>query len=273
VADAPGQPSTGAAQFREIDAATVFASSRGESQRWITALADLIADLIADLFADAEAGDRPSDVILRHALRYVDADAALLSMPLDGERMEIRNAAGAGTEGIVGQVYDRRTSIAGRVLDSGHSAFVDMARLKSPLSEVTGYGPMIITPLLGMRALGTLGVARADSRTPLCADDLELVVEFASLATVAMHVDEARAVREEERISAEHDRVAGQLLDSLISRLFRVSMVLAALASSSGEPEQRERLRETAREIDGIIAGVRTTIYATRPGRDESPGL
>jgi hypothetical protein len=269
VAEAPGQPSTGAALFREIDAATVFASSRGESQRWVAAL----ADLIAEMFADGAAAGRSSDVILRNALRYLDADVALLSMPLDGERMEIRNAAGVGTESLIGQAFDRQTSIAGRVLDSGRSAFVDMARLKSPLSEVTGYGPMIITPLLGMRALGTLGVARAHSRTPLCADDLELVVEFASLATVAMHVDEARAVREEQSISAEHDRVAGQLLDSLISRLFRVSMVLAALASSSGDREQRERLRETAIEIDAIIAGVRTTIYATRPDRDESPKL
>lgn len=265
MADAPGQPRTDAALFRDIDAATVFASSRGESQRWIAAL----ADLIADMFAEGE--NRPSDVILRHALRYVDADAALLSMPLDGERMEIRNAAGVGTDSLIGQVFDRQTSIAGRVLDSGHSAFVDMSRLKSPMSEVSGYGPMIITPLLGMRALGTLGVARTHERTPLHADDLERVVEFASLATVAMHVDEARAVREEQSISAEHDRVASQLLDSLISRLFRVSMVLAALASSSGDHEQRDRLRETAREIDAIIAGIRTTIYATRPTqRDDS---
>src|SRR4051812_19481174 len=174
------------------------------------------------------ADDRPSDVILRHALRYADADVALLSMPLDGERIEIRNAAGAGADTLIGQVFDRKTSIAGRVLDSGHSAFVDMSRLTSPMSEVSGYGPMIITPLLGMRALGTLGLARARDRTPaLQAEDLNCVVEFASLATVAMHVDEARAVREEQRISAEHDRVAGQPLDSLISRLFRVSMVLA----------------------------------------------
>ena len=100
VAEASGQQRTDAAQFREIDAATVFASSRVESQRWITAL----ADLIADIFADAGSDDRPSDVILRHALRYVDADAALLSMPLDGERMEIRNAAGTGTEGIASHV-------------------------------------------------------------------------------------------------------------------------------------------------------------------------
>lgn len=252
---------TDAALFREIDAATVFATSHGEKQRWITALADLIAEMFAD-----GAAARPSDVILRHALHYVDADVALLSMPLDGERMQIRNVAGVGCEPMIGRIFDRRASVAGRVLDSGQSAFVDMSRLKSPIDDVERYGPMIITPLLGLRALGTLGVAREHGRSPLCVDDLERVVEFASLATVAMHVDESRAAREADSISAERDRVAGQLLDSLIGRLFRVSMVLAALTSSTGAPELQQRLRETANEIDAIIAGIRTTIYAGRPG-------
>jgi hypothetical protein len=252
---------TDAALFKEISASTVFAASRGgESQRWVSAL----ADLIDEMFTEHES-HRLWDVILRHAITYTHTDAALLCMPVDAEVMEIRSAVGEQTDGLVGQRFDRRTSIAGQVLDSGQSAYVDMAQLKSPIDEVTGYGPMVITPLLGLRALGTLGVTRLHTSSPLTEQDLTPVAEFASLAAVALHVDEARAVREAASINAEHDRLAGRLLDSLINRLFKISMVLAALTSSTRDPELRQRLRETAHEIDLLIAGVRTTIYGTTP--------
>jgi signal transduction histidine kinase len=252
---------TDAALFKEISASTIFAASRGgESQRWISAL----ADLIDDMFTEHDAG-RVWDVILRHAVQYTNADAALLSFPVDANVMQIRNAVGANADTIVGQTFDRQTSIAGQVLDSGQSAYVDMARLKSPIDEVGAFGPMVITPLLGLRAMGTLGVARVHGSAPLTAQDLTTVAEFASLAAVAMHVDEARENREAASISAEQDRLASRLLDSLINRLFKISMVLAALTSSTHDPELSQRLRETAHEMDLLIAGVRTTIYGPKP--------
>jgi GAF domain-containing protein len=252
---------TDPALFREISASTIFAASRdSESQRWISALADLIDEMFTE-----HDPDPLWDIMLRHAIEYTRADTALLSMPVDAGVMEIRNAVGQQTAGLVGQRFDRATSIAGRVLDSGHSAYVDMARLRSPIDEVGAFGPMVITPLLGLRALGTLGVTRLHTNTPLTEDDLRTVAEFASIAAVAMHVDEARAVREAASISAEHDRLAGRLLDSLIGRMFKISMVLAALSSSTREPDVRQRLSATAREIDLLIAGVRTTIYGPKP--------
>lgn len=205
------------------------------------------------------------DLILEHAIAYTRADAALLCMPVDANVMEIRHAVGKQTEGLVGLHFDRKTTIAGQVLDSGKSAFVDMARLKSPFDEVNAFGPMVITPLLGLRALGTLGVTRLHTNPPLTEHDLMTVAEFASLAAVAMHVDEARAVREAASINAEHDRLASRLLDSLINRLFRISMVLAALTSSTDDADLQRRLRETAHEMDLLIAGVRTTIYGSKP--------
>lgn len=216
------------------------------------------------MFTEHES-NRLWDVILRHAISYTGADAALLSMPLDAELMEIRSAVGDQTDGLVGQRFDRKSSVAGQVLDSGQSAYVNVTQLTSPINDVTAYGPMIITPLLGLRALGTLGVTRLHTSAPLTEDDLTTVAEFASLAAVAMHVDEARAGREAATINAEHDRLAGRLLDSLINRLFKISMVLAALTSSTRDPDLQRRLRETAREIDLLIAGVRTTIYGPKP--------
>jgi signal transduction histidine kinase len=252
---------TDAALFREISASTIFESSEpGETQRWINAL----ADLIDDIFATHETS-RPSKVILDHAIRFTNADTAILCMPIDADRMEIRNARGQRGPELIGQTFDRRTSIAGRVLDSGQSAFVDMPRLKSPIEEVRWFGPMIITPLLGLRALGTLGVTRLHNRSPFTAADLGLVAGFAGLATVALHVDEARAVREEASIGAEHDRLAFQLLDSLISSLFKVSMGVDRLVGLTRDPELQDGLRGITGQLDGLIAGIRRTIYATRP--------
>src|SRR5580765_1260633 len=247
--------------FREISGATVFgASSAEQMERWTSALAALIDDLFAAQHVRAA-----TTVVAEHALSFTRADVALLCTAHGADGMVIRDAAGHGAHTLAGSLFDRASSVAGRVLDTGTTAYVGMPRLKSPIDPVTSFGPMVITPLDGAQTRATLGVARVAGDDPLERADLPEVAAYAAIAGIALRVDHARRDREGQRIHDEHDRLAATLLDSLIRDLFAISIRLDGAIARIDAPDARAAVQAAAERLDKVVIGVRDTIFTSAP--------
>jgi signal transduction histidine kinase len=91
-------------------------------------------------------------------------------------------------------------------------------------------------------------------------DERELLISFADHASLAL--DRALAVGDRELLAvlSDRERIARDLHDTVIQRLFAVGMQLQAVANTGG-PELGERLRSSVEDVDSTIRDIRATIF------------
>jgi signal transduction histidine kinase len=91
-------------------------------------------------------------------------------------------------------------------------------------------------------------------------DDRELMISFADHAALAL--DRALAVGDRELLAvlSDRERIARDLHDTVIQRLFAVGMQLQAVSLTSA-PETGERLRASVKDVDDTIRDIRATIF------------
>jgi len=251
-----------------IDNARLFHATtvRGE---WMAATAAVTRQMLG------ASGERPLRLIVERSRQLADADLAILVRPDDSEpgmlRVDIADAR-PGLEDAVQRVRSMRFplegSVSGAVLTSSSAL-----RLTSPdegpgATPVLGRGllaagPMLVVPLVGMSTTdGVLTVVRLEGEPAFREADLELVAGFANQAAVALELAEARAERERLRVAEERERIAADLHDHVIQRLFGAGLSLQSVAGRVEDPEQAERLRGVVGDLDETIAQIRTTIFA-----------
>ena len=125
-------------------------------------------------------------------------------------------------------------------------------------------GPMVasVVPLRVRLAEGAtlVSLVDADEARLRDVDDRELLISFADHAALAL--DRALAVGDRELLAvvSDRERIARDLHDTVIQRLFAVGMQLQAV-SLTGGPELGERLRPSVQEVDDTIRDVRATIF------------
>ena len=92
-------------------------------------------------------------------------------------------------------------------------------------------------------------------------DDEALVGALAVAAGLA--IDNARLHQQVARsaVFADRDRLARELHDSIIQRLFGVGLTLQGVASSGISPSKERRIASAITDIDETIRQIRTTIY------------
>jgi signal transduction histidine kinase len=103
--------------------------------------------------------------------------------------------------------------------------------------------------------------------------DEELVIALAAAAALAiqnahLHQQAGRAARWEER-----DRIARDLHDDVIQRVFATGMSLQLAAQMSTQPDVARRLGDAVEELDTIIRRVRSTIFQLGRPADGGRGM
>ena len=94
--------------------------------------------------------------------------------------------------------------------------------------------------------------------------DLALARAFGD--QVALAVDVAAAQRDRSRLAVleDRDRIARDLHDLVIQRLFAVGLTVQSAARDAVRPQVRERLEQIVDDLDGTIKDVRSTIFRLR---------
>jgi len=231
--------------------------------------ASVFAAVLEDLYA---AGTHPLRVVLRHALAFADAATAALALPSGPDRLEIRAVSGLAASQLIGRTFPRSTSIAGHVIDAGKPEVIDQFVPQFSDADISRLGPAIVVPLrAGTQVVGALSLARLREDPPFTKADLDLAFDFAELAGVALHLDQARTNREAVVVGAERDRIAGALSLTVIRELSDVMLQIDAVNSGVNDASQRTRLFKAAEQIHALIRTIRQTIYSLPADRPETP--
>ena len=262
-----------------IDNARYYEAGERKSA-WLAATADVTRRML-DLAGEAA----PLRLIADHALRLAQADivAVLLPEGRDGLRIETAVAGPddrATATRLVGLVSPLGTTLSSLVFTTGRSIRLDDAKVHpglppSMLTDVMDAGPILVTPLRdGDRTRGVLAIARRAGRLPFQPEDLELAGGFANQAALALELAQARAERERATLLDERDRIAADLHDHIIQRLFGAGLALHGVAARLGGDPMRDWVTRVIDDLDDTIAQIRTTIFAMRSlGPDTPDGL
>jgi signal transduction histidine kinase len=111
---------------------------------------------------------------------------------------------------------------------------------------------------------GVLLVARYRGRPRFSDVEVGMAATFADHAAIALELSDARADQQRMVLLEDRDRIARDLHDHVIQRLFAAGLSIQRVTASIRDPAEVRRLSEVVDEIDETIRQIRTTIFRLR---------
>ena len=206
--------------------------------------------------------------IAEHVRRLADATDTAMMLP--DRNGTLRVVAGVGPVGAaaLGLIIDQDLHSVGEVFRTGETILVseeEMRRQRQAQPQIPDVGPSLIVPM-GARGniRGVLGAARPPGAEPFSHQVLPAVQSFAEQAELAYELAERRRDGEALSLFADRDRIARNLHDLVIQRLFATGMALEGAANLIGvDPmDAADRVRRAVDDLDATIKEIRTTVFA-----------
>lgn len=251
-----------------IDNAQVFERER-MSVKWIEASREITTALLSR----TEPHRRPMQLIAERACALTDAEQAIVLVPADpGEpgnpevdTLVVSAAVGLPAADVLGQRVPVRGSTSGAVFKSGEPLITDEFRYPIQAFTDAGRRPAIVMPLRARdEVVGVIAIARGTEQPPFDESYLDLVRDFATHAAIALVLAAAREDARQLAVLAERERIAHDLHDHVIQRLFAAGMDLQGTLARARSPEVADRLNRTLDDLQTIIEEIRTTIFGLR---------
>ena len=247
-----------------IDNAQVFERER-TSVKW----SDASREITTALLSNIEPSRPPLQLIAERACALTEAEQAIVLVPVDADlaideidTLVVSVAVGLNAAEVLGQRVPVDGSTSGRVFRSGTPLITES--LTYPIQAFTDVGqrPAIVMPLRTHdEVAGVIAVARGADQPPFDSSYLDLVSDFATHATIALMLAWGREHARQLTIVAERERIAHDLHDHVIQRLFAAGMDLQGTVARVRAPEISDRLNRTLDDLQTIIEEIRTTIF------------
>jgi signal transduction histidine kinase len=246
-----------------IDNARLYAEA-GRRQRWLEASTEITRQLLSS------EGEPPLSVIARRLHEMADADVVAVVLPTaDQRRLMVEVATGEHAAQLTALTYPVEDTIAGVAINTGRPVLIgDVTQQETytvHLAELTPVGPMMALPLLATkRSRGAVLVARVPGRRRFNEADLDIATTFAQHAAVALELADARADQQRMMLLEDRDRIARDLHDHVIQRLFAAGLTVQSMAAGVGTDSGASRLNRVVDDLDETIRQIRTTIFELR---------
>ncbi|WP_328943652.1 GAF domain-containing protein [Streptomyces sp. NBC_00250] len=250
-----------------IGNARLYEAAR-QRERWI----DGSVAVTTALLSGGDADDALT-VVAEQARRLADADAGIVLLPAEDGGLEIVAVSSPRPTKSLGVVIPPESAVVRRLLD-GEAVFVaDASTDPRMISRLTSpYGPSMMLPLQsGGRVLGALATPRVRGGRQFTEMERTLATQFASQAALALMMADAQRDRERLAVYEDRDRIARDLHDLVIQRLFATGMMLESAQRRSIVPAVREGVGKAVDELDVTIQEIRTAIFALQQGPAEAP--
>ncbi|WP_328748682.1 GAF domain-containing protein [Streptomyces sp. NBC_00285] len=244
-----------------------------QHERWIDGSVAVTTALLSG--GDA---DDALQVVAEQARRLSRSTAGIVLLPSDEGGLEIVAVAVAADRPseALGTVIPPDSEIVAELLD-GQAVFVQDAATDPRVTSgfARDYGPIMMVPLQSEgRLLGSLVTPRARGERPFTEAERTLAVQFASQAALALIMAETQRDRERLAVYEDRDRIARDLHDLVIQRLFATGMMLGSTQRRSAVPEVRDGVGKAVDELDTTIQEIRTAVFALQQSpADTSAGL
>ncbi|HEV7203036.1 MAG TPA: GAF domain-containing protein [Jatrophihabitans sp.] len=244
------------------------AAANQRRDRWTTGGSVLARELVSGT------NGRPLRLIAQRVLDIAEADLVAVLRP-DGEDGRLSVAAVAGTDSAAWKHCVLSREALGLGVTAGDAA-AQVGQLSQRMGEVdpgaarrlraNPLDSTMFVPLNGTVVRGLLAIARRPGRIPFTAAELGMATMFAGQLALALDLAESLAHRDQVALIEERDRIARDLHDHVIQRLFAVGLTMQYLGTDrDADPlATRERVRASVDEIDDTIKQIRNTIYRLR---------
>ncbi|ORV39422.1 sensor histidine kinase [Mycobacterium conspicuum] len=229
-------------------------------QAWIESTRDIATELLS--------GAEPATVfrlVAEEALKLTGAEAALVAIPVDAntpadnvQELLVIEAIGDMVDCTVGQTIPVADTSLGEVFVHSTPRRVDRIELQS----LERPGPALLLPLRATDTVaGVVVVLRDGPRGSFTDEQLEMMAAFADQAALAWQLATSQRRMRELDVVTDRDRIARDLHDHVIQRLFAVGLALQGTVSRTREPEVQQRLSEAVDDLQAVIQEIRTTIF------------
>jgi signal transduction histidine kinase len=112
------------------------------------------------------------------------------------------------------------------------------------------------------RVFGNLYLCEKEGADEFTADDESLVVALAAAAGVAVENARLHAQVQELAVIEDRERIARDLHDTVIQRLFATGMSLQVVAQQLDAPDAADRISTCIDDLDTTVREIRATIFA-----------
>jgi signal transduction histidine kinase len=234
------------------------------SRDWLSASGEIARALLTDADADALL-----DVVSR-ALHAAEADLGSLIVPTEDGRLRVAISVGVGADDWEGQLVEPERSAAGRAMARGERLLLpDIAPVSAlDFVNVHRYGPTMLAPLTDAKGVrGAVVLIRLAGRPRFTPRELDLATAFADQLALAFELSDMRDDAEALRTLQDRHRIAQDLHDNVMQRLFAMGVGLHGLVDSPALPAGvADRLRKHVADLDETIDEIRDSVFGLRSG-------
>ncbi|RKS08990.1 GAF domain-containing protein [Nocardiopsis sp. Huas11] len=251
-----------------IENAQLFSQSQSR-ETWLDASGQITTQLLT-----GAAPEQVLRLVARRARVMAHADCAVIAMPGsdpdtlavrvwdapedgDGRRWAALEGAvlSCGPDTLLGRVYRGGDALMAEVSEPGHQGADFLRDL--------GAGPVIVLPFGPPEgARGILFLARSRDGDAFQDSWLGMLSSFADQAAVALELAEARLDSERLTVLEDRDRIARDLHDTVIQRLYATAITLMGTVRRIDDTGTAARVRNAVTELDDTIRQIRSTIFA-----------
>lgn len=243
-----------------IDNARLYEASKTR-QSWIEATRDIGTELLS--------GTDPARVfrlIADECRTLSGAELTLVAVPIDLdvpaseiEELVITATSGAGPATELQSIPVDGTLIGKAFVQRMPGRFDHFELLSG---DTTMTGPALVLPLRATDSVaGVLIAVRAVGAQPFTNEQLDMMAAFADQAALAWQLASTQRQMRELSILTDRDRIARDLHDHVIQRLFAVGLALQGTIPRARAPEVQQRLTDCVDDLQEVIQEIRTAIF------------
>ncbi|MFF0814890.1 GAF domain-containing protein [Rhodococcus sp. NPDC003318] len=258
-----------------IENARLYARSQRE-RAWLEATREITVALLG--------GDEPPAVLQLVADKVValsGSDCSFLAVPDDPDaeqdaltELVVSVTSGTAPSHLIGRRIPLCGSVLGEAFRRRSPAQTDRLDLDSDGGSTPVPGAVLALPLRAAGAVsGVLVCLRGADREPFTSEEWDRMSAFADHAAVALRLANAQRQMRELDVLADRDRIARDLHDHVIQRLFATGLSLQGTVQRAKSPEVHRRLVDTVDDLQEIIQDIRTAIFDLHDDADSATRL
>ena len=234
-----------------IENARLYQSARTR-QEWIEATRDISTNLLA--------GDEPAQVhrqIVDEALNLIHGSYSALLVP--GDHPGELTVTAATRDDLLGRSVDVADSVVGQVFSTQKPL-----RVKAFSDLGDDGGTALVLPMREPNAVSGVLLCVAGDGAACTDEQLPMMAAFADQSGLALHLASVQRRMRELDVLSDRDRIARDLHDHVIQRLFAVGLSLQG-AHTTDEGTAR-RISTALDDLQDVVQEIRTAIFDLHGG-------
>lgn len=254
-----------------VENARLYAISARREQ-WLRATTEVTTAILT-----GSATEDVLELVAQRTQECAGADGVAIMLADQDDEMVVEIAIGDAAESFTGMRADESWSYSLQAAESGRPVVIDDlgALDKSEDEAFKRLGPCMVLPLLAVdRTLGAIAVSNYRGGHRWDDTDVALGESFAGQTAMALVLAESRREQERLAVYVDRDRIARDLHDLVIQRLFAAGMSLQGARRRGEVPDGLDdRIGGVITDLDETVREIRQTIFALNQPGHETPNM